>query len=71
MLNELISALAGRAAEEVVFGKENITTGASSDINSANRYARDIVTKYGMDDDFGLIIPYNRPIQSLFNSISK
>ena len=62
MLNELISALAGRAAEEVVFGKENITTGASSDINSANRYARDIVTKYGMDDDFGLIIPYERDI---------
>ena len=46
MLNELVSTLAGRAAEEVVFGKENITTGASSDICSANRYARDIVTKY-------------------------
>lgn len=62
MLNELVSTLAGRAAEEVVFGKENITTGASSDICSANRYARDIVTKYGMDDEFGLIIPYERDI---------
>lgn len=62
MLNDLVSTLAGRAAEEVVFGKENITTGASSDINTANRYARDIVTKYGMDDEFGLIIPYERDI---------
>lgn len=62
MLNELVSTLAGRAAEEVVFGKENITTGASSDICSANRYARDIVTKYGMDDEFGLIIPYERDV---------
>lgn len=62
MLNELVSTLAGRAAEEVVFGKENITTGASSDICSANRYARDIVTKYGMDEEFGLIIPYERDV---------
>ena len=62
MLNDLVSTLAGRAAEEVVFGKENITTGASSDIYSANRHARDIVTKYGMDDEFGLIIPYERDI---------
>lgn len=62
MLNELVSTLAGRAAEEVVFGKENITTGASSDIYSANRYARDIVTKYGMDDEFGLIIPYEKDV---------
>ena len=62
MLNDLVSTLAGRAAEEVVFGKENITTGASSDIYTANRHARDIVTKYGMDDEFGLIIPYERDI---------
>lgn len=62
MLNDLVSTLAGRAAEEVVFGKENITTGASSDIYTANRHARDIVTKYGMDDEFGLIIPYEKDI---------
>ena len=62
MLNDLVSTLAGRAAEEVVFGKENITTGASSDIYTANRHARDIVTKYGMDDEFGLIIPYEKDV---------
>ncbi len=44
-------ALAGRAAEEIIFGE--ISTGASSDLQSANGTARDMITKYGMSDRLG------------------
>ena len=45
---------AGRVAEELVFGKENITSGASSDIMQATRTARAMVTKYGFSDEIGI-----------------
>ncbi|OON98783.1 MAG: cell division protein FtsH [Epulopiscium sp. Nele67-Bin004] len=48
MLNEIISLLGGRAAEEIIFG--DITTGASNDIERATQIARDMVTKYGMSE---------------------
>ena len=48
-------ALAGRAAEEMIFGNEFITTGASNDIEKATHYLKDFVIKYGMDDHYGLI----------------
>ena len=43
----------GRAAEEIVFG--SITTGASNDIERATRLARQMITMYGMSDEFGLV----------------
>lgn len=49
----LVGLLAGRAAEELVFG--NITTGASNDIERATSIARAMITKYGMSDKFGLM----------------
>ncbi len=49
----IITALAGRAAEELVFG--SITTGAANDIEQATNLARNMVTQYGMSDKFGLI----------------
>lgn len=49
----IVSALGGRAAEELVFG--NVTTGASNDIEQATNYARTMITMYGMSDKFGLI----------------
>lgn len=58
LVNNIISVLAGRAAEEVFYGKDNITTGASNDIEVANDYARSLVTEYGMDDEFGFINVY-------------
>ena len=49
----IITALAGRAAEELIF--DSITTGASNDIEQATNLARNMVTLYGMSDKFGLM----------------
>lgn len=49
----LVGALAGRAAEEIVF--ETITTGASNDIEQATKIARAMITQYGMSEKFGLM----------------
>ncbi len=46
--------LAGRAAEELIFGKDEITTGASNDIQKASSIIVDYINKYGMDQDMGL-----------------
>ncbi len=48
-------ALAGRAAEEVFFGKDKITTGAESDINMATRLARRSITMAGLSDKVGIV----------------
>lgn len=49
----LVGLLAGRAAEEIVFG--NVTTGASNDIEKATKIARAMITQYGMSEKFGLM----------------
>ena len=49
----LVGALAGRAAEELVF--DTVTTGAANDIEQATRMARAMITQYGMSDKFGLM----------------
>ena len=49
----LVTSLAGRAAEELVF--DTVTTGASNDIEQATKIARAMVTQYGMSEKFGLI----------------
>ena len=56
MLDEITDFFGGRVAEEIVFGKENITTGASNDIERATGIALNMVTKYGMTDKFGPIL---------------
>ena len=54
MLAHLKVLLAGRASEELIFGRDAITTGASNDIEKASGLILDYINKYGMDDDFGL-----------------
>ncbi len=53
MLQEIIVDLGGRVAEELVF--DDITTGASQDIKQATKLARDMITKYGMSENVGLV----------------
>ncbi len=54
MLANIKVLLAGRASEELIFGTDNITTGASNDIEKASRLMVDYVNKYGMDQEFGI-----------------
>ena len=49
----LVGALAGRAAEEIVF--DTVTTGASNDIEQATKLSRAMITRYGMSSRFGMV----------------
>src|SRR5271166_3498133 len=51
----LAMVFGGRIAEELVFGPENVTTGAANDIKQATNMARAMVTEYGMSDKLGRI----------------
>lgn len=51
--NKIATYTGGRVAEEIVFGE--ITTGAANDIEQATKLARAMITRYGMNDDFGMV----------------
>lgn len=51
-LDELVVLLGGRAAEELFFGKDEITTGASNDFERATAIVKNMIVKYGMDEEF-------------------
>jgi len=55
MLAKLAVGMGGRAAEEIVFGKENITSGASSDLQNVTKIARAMVSEYGMGSEAGYV----------------
>lgn len=55
MISRLIIMMGGRVAEEIKFGKENITSGASSDIDQATKLARAMVTRWGFSDKLGQV----------------
>jgi cell division protease FtsH len=55
MMADLCVAFGGRIAEELIFGHDKVTTGASSDIEQATRIARAMVMRFGMSDELGPI----------------
>jgi cell division protease FtsH len=55
MTSRLAILMGGRVSEEIIFGKEKVTSGASSDIDQATKLARMMVTKWGYSDQLGVV----------------
>uniref|UniRef100_A0AAR2LTD0 ATP-dependent zinc metalloprotease YME1L1 n=1 Tax=Pygocentrus nattereri TaxID=42514 RepID=A0AAR2LTD0_PYGNA len=55
LLAQMDVSMGGRVAEELIFGGENITTGASSDFDGATKIAKMMVTRFGMSDKLGVM----------------
>jgi cell division protease FtsH len=55
MTSRLAIMMGGRVAEELIFGKDKVTSGASSDIQAATGLARNMVTRWGYSDKLGLV----------------
>ena len=55
LTNKIATLTGGRAAEELIFGPDNMTTGASNDIEQATKLSRAMVTRYGMTDEFDMV----------------
>ena len=53
LLGQITSLFGGRVAEELIFGKDSVTTGASNDIERATEIARNMVTKWGLSEKLG------------------
>lgn len=66
MIAHLAMAMGGRAAEEIVFGEENVTSGAAADIQQASKIARAMVTQYGFSKNLGMVA-YTEPGTDVFH----
>ena len=62
---KIAMAFGGRVAEQIVYGKEHLNTGASSDITQATNLARRMVTEWGMSEKLGPLL-YNENQQEVF-----
>ncbi|BDV02127.1 MAG: hypothetical protein HPAVJP_0160 [Candidatus Hepatoplasma vulgare] len=60
LIAKIISYMGGRASEEIFFGKENVTTGAYSDIQEATIIARRMIAEFGMSEKLGPV-QYDKP----------
>jgi len=69
LLARIKIAMAGRASEELIFGPDNITTGASSDFEMATKIAHNMVTKWGMSNQGHIHLP--DPEDNIFSDSSK
>ena len=66
----LAVAMGGRVAEEIIFGHNKVSSGASSDIQYATKLARDMVTQWGMSDELGPL-QYEEPQGETFLGYSQ
>ncbi|KAM9789682.1 ATP-dependent zinc metalloprotease YME1L1-like [Neosynchiropus ocellatus] len=64
LLAQMDVSMGGRVAEEMIFGHENITTGASSDFDSATKIAKMMVTRFGMCEKLGVMTYKDMAAQS-------
>ena len=71
LLEEVTVLLAWRASEEIFFGKEEITSGASNDFERANNIVRSMLVQYGMDEDLGLAVYKEDQDYTLFKPYSE
>jgi cell division protease FtsH len=55
MTSRLAIMMGGRVAEEMIFGRQKVTSGAASDIEQATRLARMMVTRWGLSDELGTV----------------
>ena len=65
LVSQLTSLFGGRAAEELIFGKDSVTTGASNDIERATEIARNMVTKWGLSEKLGPL-SYSKDEEEIF-----
>ena len=65
MHSDIAVAMGGRIAEEIIFGYDKVTSGASSDIDMVTKMAKNMVTKYGMSSELGTIA-YGENEEELF-----
>ena len=65
ILDTITMTLGGRVAEEIVYGKDSITTGASNDLEKVSSMARNMVTAYGMSEKMGNMA-YGKNEQNIF-----
>ncbi len=70
MYANLAVSMGGRVAEEIVFGYDKVSSGASSDIQYATQLARDMVTQWGMSDEMGPL-QYHQPQGETFLGYSQ
>jgi cell division protease FtsH len=71
LLADMEVAMGGRIAEEIIFGYDKVTSGASSDIRQATRMARAMVMEWGMSDKLGPIFYGNEESDGPMGSLSK
>jgi cell division protease FtsH len=63
--SQLCTLYGGRIAEEIIFGKDKVTTGAANDLQRATELARNMVTKWGLSDKMGVVV-YGDDEQEVF-----
>jgi cell division protease FtsH len=68
--SKIAMAMGGKVAEELIFGKENITSGAASDIQQVSKIARAMVTQFGFSDQLGNV-DYANEQQSYLGTYSQ